>query len=72
MVTVELPSPSIDAPPRFSAAATSTTSGSLAAFSMTVLPQAREAAMMRLIVAPTLGTESMISSPSSLSALASM
>ena len=55
IVTVEVPAPATRAPMLTRQAARSTISGSLAAFSMRVVPSARQAAIMRFSVAPTLG-----------------
>ena len=49
-----MPAPSIDAPILMSSAATSTTSGSRAAFSMSVSPRASTAAISRSSVPVTL------------------
>ncbi|MNY55114.1 hypothetical protein D3C86_1910620 [compost metagenome] len=53
MVMVEVPAPSIFAPMAVRHWARSTTSGSRAAFSITVVPRARLAAISITCVAPT-------------------
>ena len=55
MVKVSVPAPLMLAPILFKRMAKSTISGSRAAFSMTVVPLARVAAIIRFWVAPTLG-----------------
>ena len=53
MRITSMPAPLIFAPMEFSMLATSTMWGSLAAFSMIVVPRASDAASIRLMVAPT-------------------
>ena len=67
---VELPAPTTCAPMRSRNAARSVTSGSRAAFSITVVPLASTAAHMRFSVAPTLGNSSSMREPWSMSARA--
>ena len=55
MTMVDVPAPQIRAPIAFRNAARSTISGSLAAFSMRVVPLASVAAISRFSVAPTEG-----------------
>ena len=55
MVKVSVPAPLMLAPILFNRMAKSTISGSRAAFSITVVPSARVAAIIRFCVAPTLG-----------------
>ena len=63
MVMMEVPWPVILAPMALRKLARSTTSGSRAAFSMTVTPSAREAAMSRFSVPPTVGKSRVILAP---------
>ena len=60
---VDVPAPITCAPMRSRNAARSVTSGSRAAFSMTVVPLASTAAHMRFSVAPTLGNSSTTRAP---------
>ena len=69
---VGVPAPITCAPIRLSIAASSTISGSRAAFSMTVVPWARTAAVNRFSVAPLLGKSSTTRVPVSRFARASM
>jgi hypothetical protein len=69
-VTVELPAPEIRAPIAVSIEQMSTISGSRAALSITVVPDARTAAMTRFSVAPTEGKSSQIDVPVSRGAVA--
>ena len=55
MVSVSVPAPRTLAPILFNKTAKSTISGSRAAFSITVTPSAKVAAIMIFCVAPTLG-----------------
>ena len=68
ILMVSVPAPRISAPILLSSEATSTTSGSLATFSSTVLPSALLAAIIRLIVAPTETISKNILAPFSFSA----
>ena len=68
MVIVLVPAPAMTAPISTSMAARSEISGSRAAFSMTVVPLARTAAIRMFSVAPTLGKSNAMSAPSSESA----
>ena len=64
-----VPAPLTLAPIAFKKFATSTTCGSLAAFSNTVVPSAKVAAIIRFIVAPTLTTSKNIFVPINFSAI---
>ena len=65
---VEVPSPVISAPIELRKVTRSAISGSRAAFSITVLPSAKTAAMSKFSVAPTLGKFSSTLPPTSFSA----
>ena len=71
MVTSGVPAPRTRAPMRSRAVARQTFSGSRAAFSMTVVPSASDAAIMSCCVAPTDGMSRTIFAPRSRSASAS-
>jgi hypothetical protein len=68
---VDVPAPATRAPMRFNMAARSATSGSRAAFSMTVVPSASTAAISSVSVAVWLGNSSTMRAPTRRSARAS-
>ena len=72
MRTTSPPAPSTLAPIFASTSASSATSGSRAAFRITVSPRARVAAIMRFSVAPTEGKARSMTAPFSSLARASM
>ena len=72
IVRRDVPSPSICAPIAIRCSPAATTSGSMAAFQIVVSPSANVAAAIRLYVAPTDETSSVIVEPVNRSARASM